>query len=373
MSLKEVNCSMHDAVPNIVTRQGPRRHATNEATLHIASISQIPEVLRDLGADPAQVCAAAGFDYTLFNDPASLITYREASHLFRVCTESTGCPHFGLLLGQKSGLDGMGLIGLLAKYSPEVRTALQTLVRFMHLHIRGAVKSFEESGNEAILSYAIHAPNAEATDQMADASLGTLSNVMVALCGPRWKPIEVWFEHRRPFDAAPFRRFFQAPLRFDMHQNALVFAASWLNQPLPAAEPEVSRLLREKVATLEARHQHQFPDQVRSILRTSLVNDRGSADQVAELLSMHSRTLHRRLASAGTNFRTLVEECRYEIARQMLETSNSDVGHISDLLDYASAGAFTRAFRRWSGTTPSQWRTRDQAVRRPIEARMRSA
>ena len=182
------------------------RRPANAATLHIASISHIPEVLRDLGADPAEICAEAGFDYKLFDDPANLITYRAASHLFRVCTDSTGCPHFGLFLGQKSGLDCMGLIGLLAKYSPDVGTALQSLVRFMHLHIRGAVRNLETSGNAAILSYAIHASGAEATDQIADASLGTMFNVMVALCGPHWKPVEVWFEHRRPSEAAPFRR-----------------------------------------------------------------------------------------------------------------------------------------------------------------------
>lgn len=74
---------------------------------------------------------------------------------------------------------------------------------------------------------------------------------------------------------------------------------------------------------------------------------------------MHGRTLHRRLAASGTNFRALVDECRYEIARQMLDDTDCDVSHVAYMLDYADTSAFARAFRRWSGTTPSLWRTHD--------------
>ena len=74
---------------------------------------------------------------------------------------------------------------------------------------------------------------------------------------------------------------------------------------------------------------------------------------------MHGRTLHRRLAACGTNFRSLVDECRYAIARQMVEDTDSEVAQVADLLDYADTSAFARAFRRWSGTTPSHWRNGD--------------
>jgi len=178
----------------------------SDATLWVGAFAQMPEVLRDLGADPADVYAAAGFDRGLFDDPARVVTFRAASHLFRVGMERTGCPHFGLLLGQKGGLHNLGLVGLLAKYSPDVGTALRSLVRYLYLHIRGAVTTFEEIGKSAMLAYEIYAPGAEATDQIGDAALGTMFNVMVALCGPHWKPIEVWFGRRRPSEVAPFCR-----------------------------------------------------------------------------------------------------------------------------------------------------------------------
>jgi AraC-like DNA-binding protein len=335
----------------------------------MGAIWHIPEVLRDLGADPAKVCKAAGFDFSLFNDPANLVTFRAASHLFKVCAEETGCAHFGLLKGQKSGLSALGLVGALAQCSPDVGTALRSVVRYLHLHVRGAVAALEEDGKFAIFRYEIYAMDAEATDQIGDAALGTMFNMMAALCGPHWKPVEVWFEHRRPFDVAPLSRFFLAPMRFEMDQNALLFAASWLSRPLPPVQPELRRLLHEHVAALEAQYRDEFPQTVLSILRTGLLTDHGSADQVATLLSMHGRTLHRRLAASGTNFRALVDECRYEIARQMLEDTDSDIGNIASMLDYADTSAFARAFRRWSGTTPSRWRERGQRELRRARGR----
>ena len=95
---------------------------------------------------------------------------------------------------------------------------------------------------------------------------------------------------------------------------------------------------------------------MRSVLRTALVAGHANADQVAKLFSMRSYTLARRLQEFGVGFQALVDETRFEIARQMLENSAMEVSAIAELLDYASASAFTRAFRRWSGTTPAQWR-----------------
>jgi AraC-like DNA-binding protein len=339
---------------------GGVRHTAHEATVRVAAFSHLPEVLVSLGADPARVCAAAGFDLKLFEDPDSVVTFRAASHLFRASAEQTGCPHFGVLLGQKHGLDALGFVGLLVKYSPDVGTALRSLVRSMHLHIRGAVTCLEADTRVATLSYAIHAPGAEATNVIADAALGTMLNTVVALCGHHFRPIEVRFVHRAPADLAPYHRFFQAPLHFGMSENALVFSANWLTRPLPAVEPELHRLLQDTMARLEVQYRHDFPEQVRGILRTALLTDHGHADQVASLLCMHSRTLHRRLAASGINFRDLVDECRFEIARQMLAESDRDVGQIAYMLDYADTSAFARAFKRWSGTTPSGWREANQ-------------
>jgi AraC-like DNA-binding protein len=104
-------------------------------------------------------------------------------------------------------------------------------------------------------------------------------------------------------------------------------------------------------------------ERVRGVLRTALVTGHGSADQVAALFSMHRRTLSRRLAECGTSFAALADEGRFEIAKHMLANTTMDVSQVAAALDYAEASAFTRAFRRWSGTTPAAWRTQQRLAR----------
>lgn len=342
-------------------RKPGTRRRPKEATLRIGATLALPEVLRSLGEDPAEVLAEAGVDRALFDDPDNRISFSARSRLVSHCVARTGCRHLGLLVGQRNGLHSLGLLGLLVKYSPDVGAALRSLVRHAHLQVRGATVALTVDGDLAVLTYAIYQPAVEAVDQVGDGAVATFFNVLRELCGPDWAPVEVCFAHRKPDDLAPYRRFFQAPLRFDAEQYGVVFPADWLSRQLPATDAGLSQLLQKQIDAIEARHGDDFPAQVRSVLRTALLTGRAGADQIAALFSMHSRTLNRRLADFGITFRKLVDEGRFEIARQMLEDSAMDVAAIAYSLDYADASAFTRAFRRWSGTTPAQWRAERRA------------
>jgi len=346
-------------------RQKTAMQASKEATVRIGATLAIPAILRRLGADPGEVLAEAGIRLELFDDPDNRISYAARSRLIGHCVARTGCRHFGLLLGQEGGLHSFGLVGFLVQHSPDVGTALRSLVRYFHLHARGAVPSFAVHGNTAMLSYDIYQPQVDAVDQIGDGAVAMMFNILRKLCGPEWKAIEARFAHREPEDVAPFRRLFRAPLRFEAEQYAMVFSADWLNRHVASADSGLRQLLQKQIDALDARLGDEFPEQVRSVLRTALLTRQASADQVAALFSMHTRTLSRRLSGFDTSFRELVDEGRFEIARQMLEDSSMDVGQIAELLDYADASAFTRAFRRWSGTTPALWRTeRRTATRR---------
>jgi AraC-like DNA-binding protein len=92
------------------------------------------------------------------------------------------------------------------------------------------------------------------------------------------------------------------------------------------------------------------------ILRSRLLSHDCSAERVADLFSMHCRTLNRRLSAEGTGFWAVVDEMRFEIARQMLAGTVMPFAQIAAALAFSEASAFTRAFRRWSGRTPTAWR-----------------
>jgi AraC-like DNA-binding protein len=346
-----------------------KRRSHADATVRISGLVALPEVLATLGADPATVLAEAGVDPTLFDDPENLIPLAQLGRLVRLCVARTGCRHFGLLVGQQGGLHSLGLAGLFARLSPDVATALRRLADCMHLHHGGTLTAVAADGDAATLSYDIDQRYEEAADQIGDGALATLFNMLRTLCGPGWRPIEIRFAHRAPDDVRPFRAFFAAELRFDAGQNAIVFPGAWLQHPLPADDAELQRLLARRIALLEARHGDEFPEQVRSVLRAALITGHAGADEVAALFSMHSRTMNRRLGAFGSSFRNLVDEGRFAMAREMLRGAALDVSAIAGALGYADASAFTRAFRRWSGTTPAAWRKhRTEGLRKPAAA-----
>ena len=173
----------------------------------------------------------------------------------------------------------------------------------------------------ATLRYDILEPNVEAVDQLGEAAVATMFKVLRSLCGGDWRPIEIRLAHRAPPDLQPYRRYFGVTPTFDAAEYAVVFEASWLDRPMPEGDPELIRLLQQHILALEAKHEGNLVAQVRAVLRSAILAGHAGEEQIAALLSLHKRTMHRRLVAEGTQFRVLDAECRYDIARQLLEHS----------------------------------------------------
>jgi AraC-like DNA-binding protein len=242
--------------------------------------------------------------------------------------------------------------------SPTVRAALRSLILNMHLQTRGGVPMHSVEGGSATFGYAIYQPNMSGVLQTYDLAIAYEFNILQALCGPRWLPNEVSFAHAKPKDTRPYRQFFRSPLRFDADHSEIRFNKSWLDHPLPGYDAEALRHLQRELARQIMLDPDDYAEQVRRALRTAIPACRGSESAIAELLSTPARTLRRLLAAQGTTFSDLLEEVRYEIARQLLSDTDMDTAAIADSLDYADASAFTRAFRRWTNTPPATWRAK---------------
>ncbi|MBL8542004.1 MAG: AraC family transcriptional regulator [Betaproteobacteria bacterium] len=333
-----------------------RAAVLTDGQLRISIFVNVPALLREMGHDPARVVAAAGLDLALLGDPENTASFVDLSRLLAVCSERTQCDHFGLLLGMRSKTTDLGLIGHLALNSPDAGAALRNLILHLHLHDRGAVPTLSLRGDLAVLGYTIYQSGVVRADQVYDTAMAVIFNIMTSLCGPNWRPTEVLLSRSPPTDAAPYRRFFRAPLRFDADETALAFATTWLEQELPGADAKLRQMLQLQVDSLAANGNGDVVAQLRRVLRTMLVSGSGSQEQVARLFSMHRRTLNRRLRERNTTFHALVEQTRFDIARHYLEITHLPIVEIASTLDYADASAFTRAFRRWTGTTPAAWR-----------------
>jgi AraC-like DNA-binding protein len=342
-----------------------------EGGVRIAPILEVPLLSRQMGVDPARVMAEAGLDAALFEDPDNIIPFAAMGRFFAISASRTRCPHFGLILGQRVGLNALGLIGQLARYSADVGTALHSAILHMHLHDRGGVPSLWADGNRAILAYTIYRPDVPGTEHIYDGALAIGYNIVKTLAGPDWQPSELLLYRPRPDDVEPYRRFYRAPLRFSAEFNAVVFKASWLDHRLRGANILIHRWIMQEIETLEARGAGDLVTQLRRVLRSMLVGGacqkETGEERISRLFSIHRRTLNRRLRSHGLNFRNLVEEARFDIARQLLRDTRLPIAEIAAALDYSECSSFVRAFRRWSGTTPSAWRV-DHVPQQPAGA-----
>jgi AraC-like DNA-binding protein len=340
-----------------------------EGVLRLGACTAIPELLRKLGQDPEPIVASTGVDLRLFDKPDNTIAFVTLGRLLSSCAERTQRPHFGLLVGEYAGAESLGLIGSLVQHSANVGAALRSLILHFHLHDRGAVPTLSVREGVAVFGYAIYQRGAEGIAHVCDGAMAIGFNLMRSLCGAEWTPAEVLFSHSKPADIAPYRRLFGAPLRFDADQTALVFPARWLEHRLSAADSQLRQSLEAQIEALEMEERGDVVAQLRRVLRSALISGDASREHAARLLSMHGRTLNRRLKIRGTTFKALLEEARLEIARQLLEGTRMPVIEIAATLDYTDASAFTRAFNRWTGMPPVQWRTEAANARKTREAR----
>ncbi len=350
--------------PASIDRRGPMARPDLQARasrtlrpgyIHLGVAKEIAPTLRELGLDPEPVIRAAGLDPSLFDDGANVIPFAALGRLLTLSVARTHCPHFGLLVGARASILSLGLVGRLMLHCDTVGAALQGLVANLSIQNRGAVPGLAIKGDTALFSYEVYQPETESTDQIADGALACAVNALRALLGPDWAPREVLLPRAAPADPEPFRRHFRAPVRFDQELAALVFPAACLAARIIGADPLLRAMLAERIGELKGAH---FTDDLRRLLRTRLAQDGCSADALADLLAMHRRTLNRRLSAEGTRFRTVVNEIRFEMARQLLTDTSLSFGAVAAVLDYSEASAFTRAFRRWSGQTPKAWRAK---------------
>jgi len=328
-----------------------------EASQRVGLFVEVPDLLRELGADPTKVLASVGLDADALDHLENRIPYVAVGRLLHECVFRTGCRHFALLLGHRARLSHLGLPGLLVRHSPNLGAAIRTFAVYQHLNSQGMATFLLEKDGVATVGPVVCQKGTEHIDQIYDADAAAALSIMRELCGSHWRPERVLFAHTKPTDVGAYRRFFQAPCRFDSEWTALVFPAVMLERQIIGADPKKFRI-HEAQAQVGADFGLVF--WLRRTLRILLLAEAASGDKVARLLSMHRRTLNRRLKAEGTTFQDLLDEVRFEAACQLLDTARIPITDIAVSLGYAETSAFSRAFRRWSGTTPAQRRRKSQ-------------
>jgi AraC-like DNA-binding protein len=326
-----------------------------EGLTDISGVLALPQLLAEFGCEITAVLEQAGLAPDVLNEPEKLICAADLSRLFRACVIATQCPHIGLLVGQRSKPSSLDIVPDLIQRATTVGKALDVFMRHHAIHDRMAGVDIEVQGPVAILSFGVYA-EVEHADAICDAGLAMFTRVIREMCGKGWSPSEVLLPRYRPVDPAPYQSFFKARLRFDEETAALVFDRRWLAQSLAGSGSVPSQPRESRIAVQDAKQRALLKDELRRVLRLQLLRGKSSADEIAGLFDMRHRTFHRRLRAEGAALRTISNEIRLEIAHQLLADTHIPLSQIAAALAFSEASAFTRAFRRWSGETPSAYR-----------------
>jgi AraC-like DNA-binding protein len=255
------------------------------------------------------------------------------------------------------------ILGDLVAASRDVGEALEMLTLHQQINSDGGLAFMMQRGGMVDVGYAIYHPGLQGAAQIYDAVLAFATNMMRELCGPGWAPTEAFLPHANPPGFAPYRSVFKTAVRFDAETCALRFPKSWLLHRLTGFDPDRMRALRARCQRMPM-PQRPLVESVYRALRLVMLQGGTRGDEVAQVLSMHRRTLNRRLPVDGFTLQQILDNLRFTVARDLLGTSDLSLDDVAATLGYAGASPFMRAFHRWTGHSPGAWRRAAQSAQR---------
>jgi AraC-like DNA-binding protein len=331
----------------------------------------IIDALEALEIDPAPVLLDAGFELEAFRDPNARLSALATAKLWRSASARAGDPAFGLFASRFVKPTTFHALGYAVFASATLRDAMQRLLRYSHLVSDAGELAFTTTDRDARLEFVLRTednPSAlglvpESTQPRPVPSVQALEAVMSlivrtcrTLTGRSFNLLHMEQHRPAPRDVTPYERFFRCKVTFGAGADALTFDAKALDRPLPSANAELAShnddLVRRYLADMR---EGTIVDRVRRALAEQLPGD-ASPTKVASLLAMSSRSLQRRLQEHGTSYVEVLRDTRRELAISHLRQPQCSITEIAFLLGFEDASAFARAFRSWTGVSPSTFR-----------------
>ena len=303
----------------------------------------------------------APFNFTseLLADPDYRIPTPVANELVKHALKLTGESTLGFHLGTQMRISIHGFIGYAIMTANDITDALVLANRFIQLRMPFLQLYFSTFGENATIQLQC---DIEIEPLRTEILLGLTFGIMTmakAITGNDHLKADIDFEFPEPEGFAKYSEKLaqQYNMRFVQPHLIASFDKSYLGLKMVNADPIASQIaINQCEAELSALgERRRLSMRVRDIL-THSEQHYLSIENVAERLHMSDRTLKRQLATEGTSFSTLVDEVRYRHATSLLSRTDYTLEQIADELGYSDVANFSRAFKRWSGRSPSSWR-----------------
>lgn len=311
---------------------------------------------RGLAAD--EVLGEVGLRRTDLADPESLVPHAALLSLIERAAALTGDASFGLRLGASRDLHDGGLLAFVVLNSSTLMEALTNMQRYYRVVGEGEEFEIERGGPHVTLRFRETDPEQRGLRQTSDYIAALLVRACRDLTRKRVSPLRAEFIHGRPNTKVAYTELLGCPARYDAAWDALVWPADIMQLPVVGADDALLRVLKSACRRIlgPASRKQDLVREVRELIIDRLAKGRAGFDDIARELNMSSKTLERRLAERDTSFSRLIDDIRGDLAKRYLADTELRLEQIAYLVGYSEPAALVRAFRRWTGTTPIQFR-----------------
>ncbi|TNG00943.1 MAG: AraC family transcriptional regulator [Gammaproteobacteria bacterium] len=314
-------------------------------------------MLEQYGIDPLPLFKKAGIDTAALNKSMVRIPWKQAVIVWKEISDKVD-PAFGLSVSRAWQPSDFHSLGCAFMSSNTLRDALNRIIRFNSLVYDVVTYSLVEKDENALLSYKA---NYDIHDEPAiseDTRWAIVLNACRRIYGEDLNPVEVTFWHDEPKAAKDkFVAYYRCPIKFGEKNACMTFSKEVLDKPLPASNHELALTLDRTLNDYISKFQQEgIIARTKSVISELLPSGHINSQMVADALHMSPRSLQRRLAVVDTTFRYLVEQVRQDLAESYLADKTYSMIEITYMLGFSSQSSFSRAFKRWSGMTPQDYR-----------------
>jgi AraC-like DNA-binding protein len=326
--------------------------------ISLAAAIGLIEAIEATGRDPTKILDPLGLDRQTFSDPHGFIPTTDFARVLEEAARVTGDECFGLHLGQRYHPKNLGPLAYVVLNSPTVGVGFQNVARYLRAHNEAAEVSFVVGQQWDYLRHLLSGVPVEVRRQHTEFSAAVGLGLIRLMAGSGWVPVEVEFEHAAPTQTAEHARVFGAPVSFGRVTNGFVVEHEFSGRQVPAADERLYPILTDYLDRVlnEMPPEDGLLASVRRAIMESLRQGDPTLPQVAQTIAVGPRTLQRGLREHGVDFKGLVEDTRRRFALRYLHDPKHTLTEVAYLLGYSEVSAFNRAFKRWTGSTPAEYR-----------------
>ena len=328
-----------------------------EPHLTVRAVKPVVDALGILGHPVETILADASIARSVLADPDGEVSHRAMMLLWERASAVSGDDHLGIHLAEAAPIASFEVHAYALLSSPTLREAYRRGCRFQRLIHEATRLTFDEEGEEGILSHAL-ASGSPVPRHPAEFLVTVWVRLGRLVTGDLWSPSQVCFAHDEPADAREHARVFGANVQFRTGRTALHIPASVLDRVNPRADPGLVQVLDRYAGALLAQKplRTTFSGRVQAWLAEAHGGGAPTAAEAAKALFVSVRTLHRSLQEEGTTFRELLDHLRREQSMTLLARRDCSIAEVAFLLGFSELSSFYRAFRRWTGQTPAEFR-----------------